>query len=63
MADEFRLDRYLARIGYRGPVRPDLATLAGLQAAHVDAISFEALDPLLGRPVHLDLASVQDKLV
>lgn len=63
MADEFRMDRYLARIGYRGPLKPDLATLAGLQAAHVNAIAFEALDPLLGRPVHLDLASVQNKLV
>ncbi|CCE11482.1 putative Arylamine N-acetyltransferase [Bradyrhizobium sp. STM 3843] len=63
MSDEFHLDNYLARIGYRGPLKPDLATLAGLKAAHLDAIAFEALDPLLGRPVHLDLASVQQKLV
>ncbi|MGJ5077561.1 arylamine N-acetyltransferase family protein [Bradyrhizobium sp. HKCCYLS3013] len=63
MADEFQLDSYLARIDYRGPLAPDLATLAALQAAHVDALPFEALDPLMGRSVHVDLPSVQQKLV
>ena len=63
MESEFRLQDYLARIGYRGPVKADLATLKALQLAHLDAIPFEALDPLLGRPVKLDLASVQAKLV
>lgn len=63
ISDEFRLEKYLARIGYRGPLKADLATLSALHAAHVDAIAFEGLDPLLGRPVHLDLASVQRKLV
>ncbi len=63
MSDGFRLDRYLARIGFESPLAPDLATLAALHAAHVDAIPFEGLDPLLRRPVNLDLASVQKKLV
>ncbi len=63
MSNEFRLDDYLARIGFRGSVEPDLASLARLHAAHVDAIPFEGIDPLLGRPVNLDLASVQAKLV
>jgi N-hydroxyarylamine O-acetyltransferase len=61
--DDFRLNRYLARIGFDGTPRADFATLASLHAAHVNAIPFEGLDPLLGRPVKLDLASVQDKLV
>jgi N-hydroxyarylamine O-acetyltransferase len=61
--DSFRLDRYLERIGYDGAIRPNLATLAALHAAHVDAIPFEAFDPFLRRPVKLDLLSVQDKLV
>jgi N-hydroxyarylamine O-acetyltransferase len=61
--DEFQLQNYLARIGYRGPLAPDWKTLAALQTAQVKAIAFEGLDPLLGRPVHVDLASVQDKLV
>jgi N-hydroxyarylamine O-acetyltransferase len=63
MDNEFRLQDYLARIGYDGPLRADLATLRALQLAHLDAISFETLDPLLRRPVKLDLASVQAKLV
>jgi N-hydroxyarylamine O-acetyltransferase len=63
MTNAFRLDKYLARIGFPGKPALDLETLAAIHAAHVDAIPFEALDPLLGRPVRLDLASVQDKLV
>ena len=63
MDSEFRLQDYLARIGYDSPLAADLATLKALQLAHLDAIPFEALDPLLRRPVKLDLASVQAKLV
>ncbi len=63
MSRNFRLDAYLARIGFGGPVNPDLATLAGLQAHHVAALPFEALDPLLRRPVALDLDAVQAKIV
>nr|WP_298256293.1 arylamine N-acetyltransferase [Bradyrhizobium sp.] len=63
MDGEFRLQNYLARIGYHGPLHADLATLKALQLAHLDAIPFETLDPLLRRPVKLDLASVQAKLV
>jgi N-hydroxyarylamine O-acetyltransferase len=60
---EFRLTKYLARIGYRGAVEPSFPTLSAMQAAHVDAIPFEDLDPLLRRPVRLDIASLQEKLV
>jgi N-hydroxyarylamine O-acetyltransferase len=63
MSDAFRLENYLARIGYRGPASVNLETLKALQAAHLEAIPFEGLDPLLRRPVKLDLASVQAKLV
>lgn len=63
MSAEFRLDNYLTRIGHRGAVRPDLPTLTEMHAAHVDAIPFEGFDPLLRRPVNLDLASLQEKLV
>ena len=60
---EFRLDDYLARIGFRGAAKPDLETLASLHSHHVDAIPFEDLNPLLGLPVNLDLATLQTKLV
>ena len=63
MADGFDLNRYLARIGYEAAAKPDLETLTALHSAHVDKIPFEGMDPLLGRPVNLDLASLQAKLI
>ncbi len=41
MPHEFRLENYLARIGYKGPIGADLKTLAALKTAHLDAIPFE----------------------
>jgi N-hydroxyarylamine O-acetyltransferase len=61
--DQFDLDAYLARIGHDGGRRPDLATLRALVAAHTRTIAFENLDPFLRRPVRLDPASLQAKLV
>ena len=63
MSNDFRLENYLTRIGYRGPTAIDLETLKALQTSHLAAIPFEGIDPLLGRSVKLDLASVQAKLV
>jgi N-hydroxyarylamine O-acetyltransferase len=57
------LEAYLARIGYAGPLQPDAATLVALHEAHVGSIPFENLDVLLQRPIRLDLAGVQAKLV
>jgi N-hydroxyarylamine O-acetyltransferase len=56
-------DAYLARVGWRGSLRADHATLARLLGAHMARVPFENLDVLLGRGIRLDLASVQDKLV
>jgi len=63
MPSNFSLDAYLARIGCERPVTPDLTSLRRLQAAHVRAIPFEGIDPLVGTPVSLDAASVWRKLV
>lgn len=63
MSDGFDLDAYLARIGHSGPRRADLPTLRAIHGLQPAAIPFENLDPLLGRPVALDLASLQAKLV
>jgi N-hydroxyarylamine O-acetyltransferase len=57
------LDEYLTRIGYGGATRPTLETLHAIALHHPAAIPFENLNPLLGRPVPLDLASLQQKLV
>jgi N-hydroxyarylamine O-acetyltransferase len=63
MPSGFRLDNYLARIGFHGTIEPSLATLAAIHAAHVDAIPFEGFDPLIRRTVKLDIGSLQQKLV
>jgi N-hydroxyarylamine O-acetyltransferase len=57
------LDAYLRRIGYSGPREPTAPVLEALHLAHATHIPFENLDILLGRPVLLDLASLQEKLV
>ena len=57
------LDSYFRRIDYTGARAPTLEVLAALQLAHADAIPFEGLDPALGRPVRLDPASLQAKLL
>ena len=62
-SDAIDLDAYLARIGHEGPLTPTLETLRALHRAHATAIPFENLDILLGRPIRLDLASLQSKLV
>ncbi|HKX19403.1 MAG TPA: arylamine N-acetyltransferase [bacterium] len=56
-------EAYFHRIGYTGNRAPTLATLRGIQARHSQTIAFENLDPLLGRPVRLDPASLQQKLI
>jgi N-hydroxyarylamine O-acetyltransferase len=57
------LEAYLQRIGYSGGLDPTVETLTALHRAQVLSIPFENLDILLGRPIRLDLASLQAKLV
>ena len=57
------LPAYLRRIDYAGEIAPTREALAALHLAHATHIPFENLDILLGRPIVLDLASIQAKLV
>lgn len=57
------LDAYFARIDYHGDHAPNSSTLKELHLAHTTHIPFENLDILLGRPILIDLESVQRKLV
>jgi N-hydroxyarylamine O-acetyltransferase len=57
------LKAYLRRIGYAGPLEPTLAVLEAIHLAHATHIAFESLDVLLKRPIRLDLAGIQEKLV
>jgi N-hydroxyarylamine O-acetyltransferase len=58
-----QLDAYLERIGYAGPLRPDLETLRALHRAHLLAIPYENLDIHLGRRLTLDEGQIVAKLV
>jgi N-hydroxyarylamine O-acetyltransferase len=57
------LDAYFHRVGYAGNRTPTHDTLRELQLRHAEAIPFENLNPLLGWPVRLDPASLEQKLV
>ena len=57
------LDSYFERIHYAGPRSTSLETLRALQKLHPLSIPFENLDTLSGRPVKLDVASLEAKLV
>ena len=48
---DMQLQAYFERIGYRGGVAPDFATLRDLLSAHIYAIPFENLDVQLGCPL------------
>src|SRR4051812_12177646 len=57
------LGAYFRRIGYSGERAPTRETLRVLHRRHAEAIPFENLDPLLGRPVRLDASSLEQKMV
>ena len=63
MTETIDLDAYFRRIGYAGPRTPTLDTLRDIHFRHPQTIPFENLDPLLKRPVRLDLPSLEKKLV
>jgi len=63
MAEAVDLEAYFARIGHRGLRAATLETLTALHRRHPEAVPFESLDPLLGRGVAIDPASLEAKLV
>jgi N-hydroxyarylamine O-acetyltransferase len=63
MSDEANLDAYLKRINYSGSIAPTLDTLQTLHRLHPAVIPFENLDPLMERPVRLQLSDIEQKLV
>jgi N-hydroxyarylamine O-acetyltransferase len=56
---------YLDRIGFDGPRPPvpDAATLRALHRAHLLTVPFENLDIHIGRPIVLELAALERKIV
>ncbi len=63
VASKPNIDAYFERIGFSGSIAPTLETLSQLHALHPAAIPWENLDPLMGVPVRLDLANLQQKLL
>jgi N-hydroxyarylamine O-acetyltransferase len=63
VSDEANLDAYLKRINYAGSIAPTLDTLQMLHKLHPAAIPFENLDPLMERPVRLQLSDIEQKLL
>lgn len=63
VADEANLEAYLRRINYAGSIAATLETLQAIQRLHLTAIPFENLDPLMERPVRLQLSDIEQKLL
>ena len=57
------LNAYFQRIGDSGSREPTLETLNRIILAHVQKIPFENLDILLGQPISVELANIEQKLV
>ncbi|MEM9530064.1 MAG: arylamine N-acetyltransferase [Pseudomonadota bacterium] len=58
-----RLESYLHRIAWEGPLAPTRDTLGALMRAHVFAVPFENLDVQLGRPISLRVEDAYRKIV
>jgi N-hydroxyarylamine O-acetyltransferase len=63
MPDSVDIGAYFQRIGYTGPGNATLETLAAIHLRHPQAIPFENLDPLLKRPVSLDIDALERKML
>jgi N-hydroxyarylamine O-acetyltransferase len=63
MREAIDIDAYFQRIGYTGPRAATLETLSAIHLRHTLSIPFENLDPLLQRPVLLDLAALERKML
>ncbi len=58
-----KLDDYLARIEYLGPVAPTLSCLTEIHRQHLLTIPYEDLDVQLGRALNLDIQRTFEKIV
>ncbi|MFI2757701.1 arylamine N-acetyltransferase [Streptomyces echinatus] len=61
--EQYDLDAYLDRIGWKGARRADLATLRDVHLAHALSLPFENLDPVRGAAPSLATADLMAKMV
>jgi len=62
-AENFSLERYFERIGYRGNARADAATLAGMMRCQLFTVPFENLDVQAGRVISLVPEDIVEKII
>src|SRR5579872_1213297 len=62
-AHQLDLEAYFRRVEYGGERQATIRALQDLHLAHATHIPFENLDVMLRRPIRLDLASIESKLV
>ncbi|MBU7598486.1 arylamine N-acetyltransferase [Streptomyces sp. P38-E01] len=62
-SDQLDLDAYLRRVDHHGERTATVGTLHALHRAHMLHIPFENLEITAGRPVRLDLPSLERKMV
>ena len=58
-----KVDDYLERIKYQGPLNPSLQTLRGLVWAHKTTVPFTNLDFVNGKRIGLEVHEMYDKIV
>jgi N-hydroxyarylamine O-acetyltransferase len=63
MPDTPNIEAYFERIGYEDSRAATLETLAGIHFHHPQAIPFEDLDPLLKRPMSLEIGALERKMI
>ncbi|MDE2594080.1 MAG: arylamine N-acetyltransferase [Burkholderiales bacterium] len=62
-AHNFELSSYLRRIGFEGPARPDIETVAQMMRRQLMTVPFENLDVQAGKVVSLVPEDIVDKIV
>ena len=60
---KLKIESYIDRLGYTGPLKVDEATLIGLHDHHVRTVPFEDLDIHIGQPLSLDYRCLYEKVV
>lgn len=63
MAISEKIQAYLQRIGYAGPINTSVETLSRLQECHLHTVPYENLDILLRKPLSLEIDDLFEKMV
>jgi N-hydroxyarylamine O-acetyltransferase len=62
-AENFILQEYFDRIGYRGDAKADIATVTGMMRCQLFSVPFENLDVQAGKIISLEPEEIVDKII